>query len=205
MTTHFLTHLFFPPFQLQDISTFRQVPDHQECFQSQEERPTLLVVEILSREEGVDDADAARFFFEDLAEHNGVESAEHKAFHPVVVVVPSTLTKDPHDVTLLVHAGEHRVRVCAGIGFQKQVPMGRDYDQEGNSRRHLQELQTIRVDLVVLRLLEQETDLLITLSTPMATSDLQAAFTAAVQTSIMSPFILQAVSTLKVQDWGLFG
>lgn len=157
----------------------------------------------MGRESRVDNESAARFFFDDLAESNGVPM-EHRAFHTIPMPHANIFAQGRQDANLLVHAGDTRVHLCAGIGFQKQVAMGRDFDQEGNSRSHLQDLQTIRVDLVVLRLLEQETDLLITVSTPMETSELPAAFSGAVQTNAMSAVILQAVSTLKIQDWGLF-
>lgn len=53
-----------------DLSTVRQVPDHQECWQDEEGR--LLIMEILDRQDDVDDSSAALFFHDDLADANGV-------------------------------------------------------------------------------------------------------------------------------------
>ena len=158
-------------------------------------------MEILGRETAVANEAAAAFFFNDLAESNGVPP-EHRAFHTIDGEALAAGTADPE---LVVHAGTETVHICAGIGFQKQVAMGRDVDQDGNSRAHLQEQQTIRVDLVVLRLLQQETDLLMTVSTPMNTADVPAAFPAVVPASAMNEIILRAVSSMKIKDWGLFG
>lgn len=164
-----------------------------------------MVVEILGRGDGVSDSDAAEFFFKDLAEANGVTSAENRSFHTISISSGSVFSRDAEDLTTLVNAGDNVVHVCAGIGFQKHVAMGRDFDEAGHSRSHLQERQNIRVDLVVFRLLQQETDLLVTVSTPMPESSDTATTPPELVPSAMSPIVLQAVSTLKIQDWGLFG
>jgi hypothetical protein len=59
------------PTPWRDVSDVRQVPDHQECWQELD--GAVLVVEILQRQE-VDDVNAASFFFNDLAESNGIAS-----------------------------------------------------------------------------------------------------------------------------------
>jgi len=54
------------PTDWKDLSDARQIPDNQECFQDSfvTARPQLLVIEILERQEQVDDRDAASFFFQ---------------------------------------------------------------------------------------------------------------------------------------------
>eukprot|EP00959_Pyramimonas_sp_CCMP1952_P268668 5617556-Pyramimonas_sp.AAC.1 len=48
-----------------DISDYRQVPDHQECF-ADGNRDQSFLVELLDYKEEVSDGESARFFFEDL-------------------------------------------------------------------------------------------------------------------------------------------
>ena len=55
---------------------FPTVPDHQECWQDTEGR--LLVVEILERQQQVEDHNAAQYFFDDLA-------PSEKVFHNSIV------------------------------------------------------------------------------------------------------------------------
>ena len=53
------------PERFSDISDFRQVPDHQECFADGIIDQSLMV-ELLDHKEEVRDEESARFFYEDL-------------------------------------------------------------------------------------------------------------------------------------------
>jgi hypothetical protein len=147
----------------------------------------VLVVDILQRQAEVSDADAAAFFFTDLAESNGATSASDSIRWETRPPPPRTAMET------------ETMMLCAGIGFQK-VGLGRDYDYEGN-RRQNQEIRWIRVELCVFRLAGVETDLLVTISKPVPNpngpphEDPQP----------WSDSFQRVVSTLRIRDWGLFG
>ena len=101
-----------------------------------------------------------------------------------------------------IKAGKNTVRLCAGYGIQK-VALGRDFDNAGNSRRTKQEIKFIRVDLYVLRLPVQETDLLLTLSTPLDITNLDDEPLESTQAA--RTVLNRVVSTIRIRDWGLFG
>jgi hypothetical protein len=170
------------PTAWRDVSDIRQVPDHQECWQEMD--GAVLVVEILQRQDDVTDANAAKFFFDDLADSNDTSNVVSFQSQP-----PTANTAQIENTT-----------ACAGIGFQK-VSMGRDHDVAGN-RREDQEVRWIRVELCVFRLpVSAATDLLVTISKPSANPSEppqqdDAAFSEVFQ---------RAVSTLRIRDWGLFG
>uniref|UniRef100_A0A7R9ZKA5 Mog1p/PsbP-like protein n=1 Tax=Craspedostauros australis TaxID=1486917 RepID=A0A7R9ZKA5_9STRA len=164
------------PSAWKDVSDIRQVPDHQECWQ--EIDGSLLVVEILEKQE-VGDAEASKFFFQDLAESNGSTDVTFTA-------IPLTLSSPPRES-----------RICAGLGFQK-IAMGRDVDIAGNRRE--QEIKWVRIDLVVFRLASVETDLLVTVSTPIANPNEPSS-----EGPNLSEGAQRIANSLRVQDWGLFG
>merc|ERR1719491_140922 len=193
------------PTDWKDLSDARQIPDNQECFQDNfvTARPQLLVIEILERQEHVDDRDAASFFFKEIAERNDMMQLQNSfRFH--------TFEQDDiYSATLLacdvsVTARENTIQVCSGFGFQKAA-MGRDHDDFGNSRRIQQEIKQIRIDIIVLRLPMQETDLIITLSKPVDVSNPNEEISFDMSSLKTNPILNQIISTLKICDWNLFG
>jgi hypothetical protein len=197
----------FPPRQ-QDVSDIRPVPDQQECYQSDDEEvPSLLVIEILQRESSVENNDqAGEYFFKDLVENNGVVVGDAPKFQSIPIVrrrqqQQQSTSNNNNNNTLLNTPG---IYVCGGIGYQ-EVPMGRDVeDVAGNSRRPVQETrQKVRIDLVLFRLQQQGTDLLITLTTPVQSKN--GIGTDESTTSSLNPILNQVITTLTIHDWGLFG
>jgi hypothetical protein len=87
-----------------DVSEIRQVPDHQECFQEMD--GAILVIEILERQEATD-ANAASFFFNDLAESNGGTENQFRS-------KPIPANTNPMNCV-----------ICAGTGIQN-VAMGQE-------------------------------------------------------------------------------
>jgi hypothetical protein len=95
--------------------------------------------------------------------------------------------------------------VGGGIGYQK-VAMGRDVDVGGNSRRHVQEVRHVRIDLCLCRLPDQSTDVLVTLTAPISSgSGGLAELGSATTAPSFNPIFHRVITTLKVRDWGLFG
>lgn len=167
-----------------DVSDIRQVPDHQECWQDIEGR--LLVVEILSRQSDVIDEQAAAYFFQDLAESNGAKA-------PDLYFIPQ-----PELSANMNLAGARlpdSAKLCFGTGYQK-VALGKDTDIAGNPRT--QQVQSIRVELLAIRLPSVGTELLITLSTPSNEHS---------QETISHPTdtFVRILGSFQIQDWTLFG
>jgi hypothetical protein len=177
------------------------VPDQQECYQSDEEIPSLLVIEILQRESSVENDQAGEYFFKDLIENNGIVSGDAPKFQSIPIVQQQSTSNNNNNTTLLNTPG---IYVCGGIGYQ-EVPMGRDVeDVAGNSRRPVQEIrQKVRIDLVLFRLQQQGTDLLITLTTPVQSKN--GIGTDESTISSLNPILNQVITTLTIHDWGLFG
>lgn len=170
------------PSTWRDVSDIRQVPDHQEVWQEMD--GAVLVVEILQRQE-VDDANAASFFFTDLAEANGIIGQSNDAiFYPSPV---------PTANQMQISNGT----ACSGMGYQK-IAKGRDYDIAGN-RRTDQTIQWTRIELCVLRLEHVETDLLITISRPCNGPQ------SGEGTPSWSTEYQRIVSSFNIHDWSLFG
>lgn len=171
------------PRDWRDVSDIRQVPDHQEVWQSM--NGEVLVIEILERQE-VGNKEAARFFFSDLAESNGATQVGTSLFQSSTTP-PTTAVEG--------------AIACAGVGFQK-IAIGKNEDIAGRPRKD-QEVQWTSVELLVLRLPRVETDLLVTLTKP-APNPSEPPVNAPVTPEWSSNF-QKVLSTLKVRDWGLFG
>ncbi len=193
------------PSDWKDLSDVRPIPDNQECFTDTlvGANPKMLIVEILELQGDVVDQDAAGFFFNDLAERNDAlqDPNDIRFVAAKEPASPKTLLDDDSIVN-----GTNTVRACAGCGYQK-VAMGRDFDNAGNSRRTQQEIKCIRVDLYVLRLPMQETDLLITISSPTDDTNLnEVSMEVSMEASTATSEILsRVISTFRIDNWDLFG
>ena len=164
-----------------DVSDIRQVPDHQECWQDIEGR--LLVVEILDRQSNVTDEQAAAYFFQDLAEANGMKA-------------PDLQFISQSELMNLAGAGlPDSAKVCFGMGYQK-VSLGKEHDIAGNPRT--QQVQSIRVELCAIRLPSVGTELLVTLSSP-SNENLQEII------SQPTEVFARILGSWKIEDWTLFG
>lgn len=172
------------PSTWKDVSEVRQVPDHQECYQSMDGSGQVLIIEILGREDDVTDADAANHFFTDLAEANG-SPASHNRFETLPITTGTQM---------------QNAVVCGGIGYQRVEKKG--FTMMGPNGQALinqpDTVDSIKVELCVFRLANVETDLLVTLSKPVAANPNEP-------TAADVSCFERVVSTLTIQDWGLFG
>lgn len=180
------------PTDWKDLSDVRPVPNHQECFFHDS---SMLVIEILERQEHVEDDDAAAFFFNDLEERNNDAHKSNKSNTKDGRVRFRKALESPSAEALLsddsIVAGTNKVRLCAGCGYQS-VYKG----------------TTIRVDLCLLRLPFQETDLLVTLSAPVVDdkNDDDDEELLSLEISTEESVVLdRVIETLRIREWGLFG
>lgn len=161
-----------------DVSDIRQVPDHQECWQ--DDQGKVLVIEILDYQTGVNDDQAAQYFFHDLAEANGAVNPQDAPFSrsnhmPSISSLPPTAV------------------LCTGRGSQRII-QGRE--------RVLQPSETIwiTVELCAIRLPSVLTDILITLTSQAATDRQDDG-----NGPTPSLEFLEILQSFRIRDWSLFG
>ena len=190
------------PSAWRDVSQVRDIPDHQECWHDTSVATTaaaMLVMEILERQEAVTDDAAARYFFQDLAEANdcGEHEVDSRFFDsakpPVLIsnLIPPPQQQQPQQ--------QQAPTLCLGSGYQR-VAIGRAVDDHDNPRR--QEFRVIHVELGVIRLPQQGTDILITLSTPRESNPQQDGENST--TRGVTETFQQIMSSFQIKDWGLF-
>jgi hypothetical protein len=137
------------PSRLGDVSGFRQVPDHQEVFVDKE-TDISFIIEILAYEESIPDHEAALYHFNDLAQCNGAVSASvdsNDVFDASKQVETPFMDGIPADVTKCVLIGHQSVAKFRGEG------QGQD---------------EVLIFLMLVRLPNVGTDLLISLNVPAA-------------------------------------
>jgi hypothetical protein len=173
------------PARLVDVSDFRPVPDAQEVWADGDVDQSL-VVEALELAAGVPDAEAAAFYFADLATANG---AAHAAASAAELLHPGALPGVP----------PARVRAAGLLVGEQAVAKSRDAA-----------LNKVQVCLLVLRLPDFATDLLLTLNTPVFVAEGSSGGGAAGlgfrPGALEAPALFRRiVATLRIVDFGLFG
>jgi len=180
------------PAGFEDVSALRQVPDHQEVF-VHKERDMSFIVELLSGDAEVPDAEAAAYYFEDLSEVNEAESSVivEQVVFPQNLLMPG-MRDVPHTV-------------CALSGIQKV------YKTRSSSSDKT--LDTVHLLLLVLRLPSVGTDVLLSVNMP-RTDNLPAELApleallpanASTDASLGGKAMRMAASSFTVQDWSLLG
>lgn len=173
------------PARLGDISDVRPVPDHQEIF-ADAERDQSVVVELLEAQDATDEQ-TLQIFFRDLVQLNGgtharVEHVEKLQRVPNLPEAAYTGVLEGHML-----AAKHEEGPTAA------------------NRVHLL--------LALVRLPRAKTDVLITLNTPLEIS-MNSSSAAATNGHLPTAdtaveearrIVVQAIDTLQVSDWGLFG
>ena len=138
------------------------------------------MIEILEHQSNVTNEESASFFFEDLAESNGVSKHD-------VIIESSTLfsLKDNNKIkqayfkTFSLPSQQSESHACIAIGRQRVAD------------------KSLQIEMCILRLPHVTTDLLITLNIPNKEQDLMG------EKGLSSPF-LDILATFCITDWGLF-
>lgn len=153
------------PSSWRDVSSVREVPDHQECWQDTTDG-RLLVVEILEQQD-VSDEQSAEFFYNDLADYNNCAAGSFQT-----MTYPDA------------HCHRSNMNYFFGCGLQT---VSRDVDNRGASP----ELHDVWIELCVIRLPTHGTDILLSLSTPIdptSKENLSSADASVLFKNIMSSF-----------------
>ena len=152
-------------------------------------------MEILGRETTVTDEHAAAYFFQDLAQANGITSPDGVAFQKLKEKIPSIGSLElPADATL-----------CGGVGRQL-VAKGRDTDIAGNPRQLV--AHWVRIDLCAIRLPSVDTDILVTLTTPTTptTGEPQSSSSSSsAPLERLDDLFANVLRSVRIIDWSLFG
>mmetsp|Transcript_2557 Transcript_2557/g.3778 ORF Transcript_2557/g.3778 Transcript_2557/m.3778 type:complete len:256 (-) Transcript_2557:100-867(-) len=218
------------PTKWRDVSQVRQVPDHQEAYQDctfkcgtkldKEGTGGCVIVEILERQD-LEDAEAAKYFFTDLAEANGNGDVIGKVlsqkvwdigYDPKIKIETGKKLKLASEKNLIPNLSA-RVKGCSCIGFQSIAPLKNQAAlEEGKA-------SIVRLELFSVRLESIQTDLLITLSMPMNVGGVEKEIADAGngngnshdfdekeedQDPSLSRLFLDILSSLQVDDWSLF-
>jgi hypothetical protein len=192
------------PSQWRDVSLVRQVPDHQECYQdctfedgskrSLQGTGGCLIVEILARED-VTDEDAPKYFFRDLAEANGgiVGDLDFQVVDTVGKGISDDLQSQSDNVTM--PNLSKQVKVCSCAGVQSIAPLKNNMElEEGKADR-------VRIELCAVRLMDEETDILLTLTIPLEKKGINDDESR----GKLGELFLSILRGFEVCDWTLFG
>ena len=206
------------PTRYHDVSDFRPVPDNQEAWTdaSADESVIVEIVERVERDPMTGDGPsyeegAAAWFWRDLADVNdasvssgaselvGVTKLAREDDVPVGVRASTSITNSTEDVD-----ARNDVSVSVARGTQR-VAKGRDGDDARND---------VFVVLACVRLPRVASDVLVTLNRPLAiaagsqttpqTGSGAVADAAAVKT-VAEETLRGILSSLAIEDWGLFG
>eukprot|EP00986_Skeletonema_menzelii_P011537 scaffold5956_cov155-Skeletonema_menzelii.AAC.7 len=165
-----------------DVSQVRQVPDNQEVYQDcSEESGAVVVIEILEHQTDVKNEDASTFFFNDLADTNGVSQDDItiQSNNLMFALKDDNATKQKYFQKWSLSSQQSESYACISVGKQ----------QVGD--------KSLRIEMCVLRLTDVTTDLLITLSTPDNKKG-------SVGEDGLSNVFREILSTFCIIDWNLF-
>eukprot|EP00287_Rhodomonas_sp_CCMP768_P025364 CAMPEP_0202828592 /NCGR_PEP_ID=MMETSP1389-20130828/15010_1 /ASSEMBLY_ACC=CAM_ASM_000865 /TAXON_ID=302021 /ORGANISM="Rhodomonas sp., Strain CCMP768" /LENGTH=259 /DNA_ID=CAMNT_0049502091 /DNA_START=89 /DNA_END=868 /DNA_ORIENTATION=- len=178
------------PSTLEDVSDLRPVPDHQEVWVDSESEASV-IVELLEREEEVEDSKIAEHIFSGIATENNATDIE---------IIAQRRLKDAEVPNLMAHLMcPQRWISCWVLSGSQSVAKFRETTRD-----------TILLHLLVARLPNVDTDLVISLNQPISvdTSVLRSEFA---RTSVAVGFeqgqtlVEDIARSLRVRNWSLFG
>ena len=158
------------------------VPDNQEVYQDcSEESGAVVVIEILEHQSDVKNEDASTFFFNDLADANGVSQDDitMQSNNLMFSLKDDNTIKQKYVKKFSLSTQQSESHACIAVGKQ----------QVGDN--------SLRIEMCVLRLTAVTTDLLITLSTPDSKQG-------SVGEDGLSNAFRELLSTFCITDWNLF-
>ncbi|XP_052447382.1 ran guanine nucleotide release factor [Carassius gibelio] len=170
----------FPP-SAQDISELRQIPDNQEVF-AHSQTDQSIITELLEYQSQVQDADAARYHFEDVAASNkAVESGSWEI--RVVEQLPKS---------------ELTMQECSSAWLLSGAQLVSKFNEEAKN--------TVNIHLCLFRLPQYTTDILVMFNDPVCINPLSSS---ALGNVAAIPWTLQdfkgVLQSFCLLDPGVFG
>ncbi|CAD5124928.1 DgyrCDS13172 [Dimorphilus gyrociliatus] len=168
------------PQNLTDASNIRQIPDNQEVFLSQNDQS--FIIELM---EYVDksDEDAIRTHFEDLSEANDANNPENSKINSIEKIENS----------------KHSLNGCESAYYVYGTQMVSKFKEQARNR--------VDLHLVLFRLPQYLTDILVTFNNPVIVDTQSSSFdqATAVSTALTKEDFEKITTNLKLLDPALFG
>jgi hypothetical protein len=167
-----------------DMSSFRQVPDHQEVFLCSE-FDSCLIIELNQRVEAESDRSALATIWNDLAEANDSRDSQRVLSVEEILTPALVRDRDGSIPTTLVLAGEQLV---------------------SKYKDALEAANLVRIHLALIRLACVATDLVVSISAPLEISNKSSTAGA----GIADPrqvllWLNQSLGSLRIDRWDIFG
>lgn len=181
-----------------DASNYRQVPDNQEVY-TDAETGACVIVELLSRQRDVPNAEAGTFFFFDLAKDNGCarEDVAELETAPLPLSAYPKLAATSATPSAAASRAQACDYACLTTGLQRIAK----FNEAGRENAVAVALAVLRFDVPV------ATEVLVSLSCPAAVhpGSSEARVVRRLLDAQERQHIVQAaLASLEVVDWGLF-
>ncbi|OBZ83865.1 putative ran guanine nucleotide release factor [Choanephora cucurbitarum] len=173
------------PSSFVDASQFRQIPDNQEVFVDMNTQQSL-IFELLEQVEAKH-TDVAKFHFQQLADDNEATDA----------TVSYVEQLDPKEVSPLLTSDATELYILQGT-------------QKVSKFNEKQADNTVEIVMAVIRLIQVETDFVISINAPIQLANTSsereyAQGTNPISIDVVKQEMLVALKGLEVKDWSLFG
>ncbi|KAF4113630.1 hypothetical protein G5714_006175 [Onychostoma macrolepis] len=169
------------PHSAQDVSELRQIPDNQEVF-AHSQTDQSIIIELLEYQSQVQDADAARYHFEDVAASNKAVENGSWEVRGVEQVLQSELS----------------MQECSSAWLLSGAQLISKFNEEAKN--------TVNIHLCLFRLPLYTTDILVTFNDPVCINPLSSS---AVENGAAIPWTLQdfkgVLQSFCLLDPGVFG
>ncbi|XP_043095628.1 ran guanine nucleotide release factor [Puntigrus tetrazona] len=169
------------PHSAQDVSELRQIPDNQEVF-AHSQTDQSIIIELLEYQSQVQDADAARYHFEDVAASNKVVERGSWEVRGVEQVLQSELS----------------MQECSSAWLLSGAQLISKFNEEAKN--------TVNIHLCLFRLPQYTTDILLTFNDPVCINPLSSS---AIENLVAIPWTPQdfkgVLQSFCLLDPGVFG
>ncbi|XP_030648606.1 ran guanine nucleotide release factor [Chanos chanos] len=171
------------PHSARDISELRQIPDNQEVF-AHSQTDQSVIIELLEYQSHVNDSDAARYHFEDVAGSNKATEAGSWEVRSVEALPKSELS----------------LQECSSAWLLSGAQLISKFNEEAKN--------TVNIHLGLFRLPQFTTDILVTFNDPVSISPLSSSAVGS-SASVLGLWSIQdfrqLLQSLRLIDPGVFG
>ncbi|KAF7688396.1 ran guanine nucleotide release factor [Silurus meridionalis] len=168
------------PSNTTDISELREIPDNQEVF-AHTHTDQSIIIELLEYQGHVEDSQAARYHFEDVAGSNKAMEVEQMEVMEVQCVPHSQLS----------------LSQCSSAWILTGAQLISKFNEEAKN--------TVNIHLCLFRLPQYTTDILITFNNPVSISPLSSSSCAVADGVWTVQDFLTLVQSFQLLDPGVFG
>ncbi|XP_066517930.1 ran guanine nucleotide release factor [Hoplias malabaricus] len=168
------------PLNAVDVSELREIPDNQEVF-AHAQTDQSVIIELMEHQSQVEDAQAARYHFEDLA---GSNKASAEGLWEVREVESISLS-------------ELKLQECSSAWLLNGAQLVSKFNEEAKN--------TVNIHLCVFRLPQYTTDILVTFNNPVNISPLSSSAVVSTDVGWTLQDFHTLLQSLQLLDPGVFG